>query len=328
MMGQNNNLIFELMSSSRIVFALNAIIRCGVPDYLKKASSAKEIAKALNLNEDFLERLLRFLVVHGFFKQCDDGGYQHNEQSEAFKADHPHSLVPYINMYLSPWSIGSFLTLDQAVQEGESAFRLHMGEEFFDYLSKNEKESEIFNKAMMTNAELRSLLVCENYDFSAFKNVLDIGGGKGHIVKNILRKNSHLTGAVFDLPSVIQQAENDNELIDWHEGNFFEQIPTGYDLHIMGHIIHDWSDEDSLKILEQSRQSIAPHGKIILLERLLGQGDDKEVCQLDLIMMALTSKGKERTREEYHGLFSQSGFELTRAIPTQGPNYIIEARPV
>jgi hypothetical protein len=107
--------------------------------------------------------------------------------------------------------------------------------------------------------------------------------------------------------------------------NFFESVPAG-DAHILKHVIHDWSDEDSMRILRRVHDAGRPGGKLFLVEDMIRPGNDFAPAELvDLEMLVFTDGGRERTEEHFVRLFRESGFELVRVLPTRSPTCIVEA---
>jgi len=111
--------------------------------------------------------------------------------------------------------------------------------------------------------------------------------------------------------------------------DFFTSVPQGADTYIMKYIIHDWDDQDALRILRTCRNAIRPNGKLLLIESVLKQANQPDPGRgLDLTMLVLAPGGRERTEAEFAKLLDQAGFFLTRVIPTAGTLSIIESQPV
>jgi hypothetical protein len=111
------------------------------------------------------------------------------------------------------------------------------------------------------------------------------------------------------------------------EGNFFESVPAGADAYLMRHVIHDWTDEQSVQILSNVRKVIPPKGRLLLVEFAVPSPNDASLGKdADMIMLAFPG-GKERTEEEYRALFEQSGFKLSKVTRTKSSVGVIEGRP-
>jgi len=111
------------------------------------------------------------------------------------------------------------------------------------------------------------------------------------------------------------------------EGNFFESLPPGADAYLMRHIIHDWTDEQSILILSNCRKVIPAHGRVLLVEFAVAAANEASLGKdADMIMMAFPG-GMERTEAEYQALFEQSGFRLSKVTKTKSAVSVVEGRP-
>jgi hypothetical protein len=111
------------------------------------------------------------------------------------------------------------------------------------------------------------------------------------------------------------------------DGDFFQSVPAGGDLYVLKRVIHDWPDEQSIAILKQCRAAIAPAGKLLIIERVITQGDGSQEGKLFDINMLVSAGGQERTGGEYGALLAAAGFRLVRVIPTASPVSLVEATP-
>jgi hypothetical protein len=112
------------------------------------------------------------------------------------------------------------------------------------------------------------------------------------------------------------------------EGSFFESVPEGADAYLLRHIIHDWTDEQSIQLLGNCRRVIPQHGRLLIVEAVVPRGNEPSLAkEFDVTMLAFPG-GLERTEEEYRSLFERSGFELSSVTPTPSVVSVIEGRPV
>jgi hypothetical protein len=164
------------------------------------------------------------------------------------------------------------------------------------------------------------------YDFSRFKRIGDIGGGRGHLLQAALASAPHAQGVLFDLPHVIEDVRGlASDRLTLQAGDFFkDRLPT-CDLYLIMEVIHDWGDAESAAILKAVRQAAPPNGTLLLLESIVPDGPGPHWAKtLDVHMLALLG-GKQRTRSEYEELLGRAGFALKREIPTFADISILEA---
>jgi hypothetical protein len=94
----------------------------------------------------------------------------------------------------------------------------------------------------------------------------------------------------------------------------------------MKHIIHDWDDERASVILKNIATAMgAKKGKVILLESVVPDGPQPDLGKFIDIEMLMLPGGRERTAGEFKELFAQSGFTLTKVVPTKSPLSVVEA---
>ncbi|MBA2761655.1 MAG: hypothetical protein H0U39_06800 [Segetibacter sp.] len=176
--------------------------------------------------------------------------------------------------------------------------------------------------------------IVEAYNISGVDKVADIAGGHGMLLAGILKANPKASGILFDLPSVIDGAipllkeEGIIERIELVSGDFFQSIPKGSDIYLMKHIIHDWDDNSSIKILKNIRSAMNDGGKVLIIEMVVPEGNEPSPSKIMDILMMIMEGGKERTEEEYRTLLKAADLKLTRIIPTKSPYSLVEAEPM
>ncbi len=109
-------------------------------------------------------------------------------------------------MLTDPTTVGAWQGLEESVRTGEPQFAKEFGQEFFDYLAAQPHLSEQFNTAMSQNTRKIAGLVARHYDFGKHTTVLDIGGGDGTLLAEILRAHPSVKGVLLDLPEALTTA--------------------------------------------------------------------------------------------------------------------------
>jgi hypothetical protein len=153
------------------------------------------------------------------------------------------------------------------------------------------------------------------------------------VLEATLQRYPAMRGILFDQGHVVDRAKERlagsavAARCTFVSGDFFETAPAGADAYTMRHIIHDWSDELSVKILRQIRKVIPASGRLLIIETIVPEGNDPSPSKLfDMFMMALPD-GMERTEAQFRALLDAAGFTLTGITPTESPVAVIEARP-
>jgi hypothetical protein len=303
---------------------LHAIANLGVADALGEfPESALALAAATGANADALARALRLLAAHGVFTHTN-GLFRHNEASRLLRADHPQSLRPMVRMFGLPafWPVQG--EMEAAIRTGAPVADQVLAGGVWGYFATNPRESRIFDEAMTAKAHGQVAAVVAAYDFSPFRVIGDIGGGRGHLLQAVLAAAPHATGVLFDQPHVLQQAAAAaSDRLTLHGGSFFTDDLPACDAYLLMEVIHDWDDERSLQILGRVRAAARPGARVLIIEAIVPDEPGPSFAKtLDLWM--LTIGGRQRTQEEYANLFADSGLRFTREIPTPAGVSILE----
>ena len=304
--------------------SLHVIAELGIADALGDApQTAEELAAAAEVHAGALERMLRLLSAHGIFVACE-GGYAHNAASRLLRSDHPQSMRPLVRLQGIPAMWQVYAQLDYSLRTGRSAVDKALPNGYWGYFADHAADRSIFDQAMKMKAEGQTAGILAAYDFSGFETIADLGGGQGHLLAAILRSAPKARGIVFDLPEAIARAAPSDRL-QFQAGSFFEDALPVCDVYLLAQVIHNWSDDESLRILRAVRRSARPGAKLLLVEWLIPEdGKPHWTMLVDLIMLAQFT-GRERTEREFGALLSAAGFRLDRVIGTGLSSFLLEA---
>ncbi len=319
--------IMQMATGAWVTKVISEVTRLGVPDLLKRrgAMNAAEMVTAggIPAAPNALERLLRACASLGVFSEDGEGKFGPTELSEVLTSDSPVSVKKLVEAMGGAWYRGWAELLD-AIKTGKPQVKKVFGMEWWDYLNANPKELEDFGEAMKSNS-LNSLRgVLENCDFKGVEKVADIGGGFGHLAVALLEKYPTLQATVMDLPDLIPLAQERFPVKDravanrlqYVAGNMFDSVPAA-DVYIMKHIIHDWEDDECIRLLQNCHQSMQGDGRVICVDSVLppmGNVGGTAAKLLDINMLVFIA-GKERTEEQWHQLYRTAGFEIRSITP-------------
>lgn len=321
----------RMISGYWISQAIYAAASFGIADLLKDGPRGiDELSQASETNTDALYRLLRALASVGVFAELEGKKFQLTPMAEQLRSDIPGSQRA-LSLMMGGNQFKAFGEINYSIQTGQTSFDKVFGQPIFDHLSENPEEAKIFDAAMMGIHGRESNSVIDAYDFSSIGTLADVGGGNGSQLSAILQAVPQLQGMLFDLPHVIERAKPRLEsagLLGRCQlvgGSFFEKIPSGADVYMMRHIIHDWDDEKSRTILKNIHAAMADDGKLLIVESVIPTGNEPFGGKLLDLVMLLIPGGKERTAEEYKTLLDEAGFRLTQIVPTNCEISVIEA---
>jgi hypothetical protein len=223
--------------------------------------------------------------------------------------------------------------LSHSVETGQPAVEHIYGKPAFEAMAAMPDVFEDFNRGMTALSSQLVPAVLEAYSFSGIRTLMDVAGGHGLVLCEILNRYPHLQGILFDFESVIKDSKCQQCCQDRCRtiaGDFFQQIPGGADAYYFQHIIHDWEDELALKILRNCRRALdgVENGRILVVDSVIPEGPEPHPGKLVDLEMLLMPGGRERTEREFRKLMSKAGFAITRIVPTKAAESVIEARPI
>lgn len=315
--------------------AITAAADLGIADALAEGPlSADELATAVDADVDAVRRLLRALIARGIFRRRRDGRYDLTPLADALRSDAEVSLTGFARWLGSAEHREDWSRLTDAIRTGHAVVHELRGRPFFDYLACEPELEEIFNQAMTSTSELAIAPVVAAYDFSSYGTIVDIGGGQGRLLAAILAVTPHACGVLFDQPQVVAgapavlQRHRVADRVRIAEGSFFDAVPEGGDAYVLKNVIHDWTDDDAVRILRNVRRASELGTKVLLVELVIPPHDREFPGKLlDLEMLVLVS-ARERTAAEYARLLEDAGFQMTRVAQTASPFSVVEATAV
>jgi O-methyltransferase domain len=314
--------IFNLWLGSVVAQMMRTVTDHGIPDLLlERPRTTAELAEAADLHAPSLHRLLRATTGVGLLASGPDGW----------------RLTP-LGQALAEigggpgWAYDATYQLSRTVATGTTGMELAYGQTVFEYLAERPDEAAAFarSQALINAGEPRA--VVDAYDFAGIGVLVDVGGGNGTFLAEVLQRHPRLHGVLFDLPETIAQITP--ELTRFEDrceavgGDFFEAVPPDADAYLLSHVVHDWDEQRCLAMLRNVRSAIAPDGRLLIVEMVMPPGDEPHPAKLLDIVMLILSGGTERTESEYGELLAKAGFRLARVIPTRSPVSVLEARPV
>ncbi|MBE9043762.1 methyltransferase [Pleurocapsales cyanobacterium LEGE 10410] len=331
--------ILQMMNAYRLTQNISVAAQLGIADLLaERPRSVVELAQETKSDPQSLYRLLRTLASFDIFAEIEAQKFRLTPRAALLKTDAPGSLRGYATVMGAQWHWQMWKDILHSVKTGESAFEAVYGMSFEDYYEQHPEDAKNFDAAMKGALTLSDRSILDSYDFSGFKQVVDLatgGQGDGELLATILQQNPGVTGIYFDTSARLENAKGTvedksvGERCELAGGDFFESVSAGGDAYIVKNLIHDYDDEKVGLILSNLRQAIADNGKLLIVEMIVPPGNEPSLAKiLDVEAMIMTPGAIERTAEEYGQLLSQAGFETTRIIPTKSPMSIIEAIPV
>lgn len=328
--------LVDLIGGNWATQAIGVAARLGLADHVASGvDQVGELARACDCNESALLRLLRGLAALGILQLGEDGRCSLTTTGELLRRDAALSLNSHAQWWSQQaWNVWS--DLFGSVRTGKSARQRALGQRGFDHLEGDPESARLFHRSM---AELTRLVAIELANSPALPDsgvVIDLGGGHGELLAEVLRARPRLRGVLFDLDHAIAgaqahlQAAGVAERVIVRTGDFFEALPQPVDVVLLKSVLHDWNDEDAIRILRRARDALTIDGRVLVIERVMPRPIEdcpahRTTARSDLNMLVGLG-GRERTDEDYDALLSAAGLSRRRTLPAAAAFSVIEAQ--
>jgi SAM-dependent methyltransferase len=300
--------------------------------------TSAELAASTGADVHALHRLLRALTSFDICAEREDGSFALTPLGALLRDDSSQSLRAWTlwwGKYLWPvW--GNLL---HSVRTGQSARKLLFGTDGFAHLDKDPEAAATFYRVTIELTRETAQLVTRAYDFSGLRQIVDVGGGYGELLAQVLAANPGASGILFDLPRAVEGAADNFEKnhadlggrCSFAAGDFFESIPAGADAYMLKSVIHDWNDERSIRIMQNIRQAMAENSRLLIIEPIMPARDAEPsrratFARQDLTMLVALG-AQERSEAEFSKLLAAADLRISRIVPAGPISNVIEAVP-
>jgi hypothetical protein len=310
--------------------AIRVAVRLGIADNLADGPKTPEqLAELTGSNAGHLRRILRFLATRGVFREDETGAYHLTTAANFLRVDSPVPIRSMVLLLTDPkiyWEPAG--RLEETVRAGTTVFNKINGMPLFDFLAADEESGDVFHTGIADLSAVEQGSIAESFQFPETGTVVDVAGGPGGMLHAILTRNPGLRGVLYEQEDLLKQLRLDDAAIAgrWETvaGNFFSDVPPSGDIYLLKRVLHDWSDEDCLRILKTCRAAMSETSRLLVIDAVIPTGDDPHPGKLYDVAMMTNFDGKERTAAEFDELFAKAGLKALRIIPTPGTLSIIE----
>jgi hypothetical protein len=327
--------LLELMQGSVLTQAIAAAAKLGIADVLADGPlAAEEIANRVGADPEATYRLLRMLSGYSVFAVQPDGRFDLTPMADALRDDAPDSMRGMAVLMGHPVLWEDWGHLLTSVRTGEASLPQLRGMSAFEFFMANPEYAGVFFQGFGNISQAETDPVLAAYDFSQFRTIVDVMGGRGALLAGILSRAPNSRGVLFDREAATADAPRVFEAagvagrVTISSGTYFDKLPAGADAYLLKHILHDFKEPECIALLKSVREAIAPDGKLLMIEFVLGGNNERHIGNVIDLWLHLLLGAKERTLPEYTELFAKAGLKVTRAVPTNSPVSIVEAVPV
>lgn len=306
-------------------------VRSGLIDALgAEPRPVESLAAELGLHAGTVLRVLRALATFGLCAHVSADAFAATPLGARLRKDAPNSMRG-VALHWGGRTMTMLGTIGDTLATGEPG----KGNGNFAALIADPVEGDIFYRAMAEQSLPVARALTGAYDFSRFGTVMDVGGGYGAVLTEILRAYPCVKGAIYDLREVAAGAHryldetNLSDRIGYVAGSFFDSVPAGADCLLLKFILHDWSDAEVATIMANCRAALSEGSKALIIEKLLPETvgpADESVVRSDLVMLPIN--GKERTLAEYQQLAANANFAYCHHAPLVDGCSIVEIQAI
>lgn len=314
--------------------SLHVAAELGIADLVEDGpKTVEELAAATGAHRDSLYRLLRALAAQGVFAEDERGRFATTPAAALLRRGALRDGVLLCGEVAGDGSWWSAVgALRHSVMTGEPAFRRQHGMGFFEYLGARPECGRRFDRGMANFATAENPAIAGAYDYSRFGHIVDVGGGRGGLLAEILARHPSARGTLFDLPEVVRDpAPLDRAAMPgrWAAvgGDFFRSVPAGGDAYVLKRVLHDWSDDRCARILRRCREAMGGDARLLIVDAVVPPGNAPHPGKVMDILMMVFAEGRERTEQEFAALLGKAGLRLTRIATTPSALSIVEAAP-
>jgi 2,7-dihydroxy-5-methyl-1-naphthoate 7-O-methyltransferase len=286
-----------------------------------------DLAAAAGCDPYSLHRVLTYLAGKGVFEEASPGRFELNETAQGL-------LDPSVRLGLDLNGIGGRMayawgTLPTYVRMGKPGYQELFGLPFWEDLEAHPEVSESFDELIgpaghgtpNPNFEITG-------GWEAARHVVDVGGGTGAMLAEILRARPWIRGTLVDLPrtvarsSDIFQASGVADRVTAVGQTFFDPLPSGADVYLLKSVINDWPDEETVAILSRCADAARRGGRVVVLGGIT-LDEAPRALVIEMVLLA----GRQRTVSEFSTLASRAGLKVSTAERQPSGHFVVECLP-
>jgi SAM-dependent methyltransferase len=311
-------------------WCVHVAVTLRVAEHIESGTSdIADLAAAAGADRESLLRVLRHLVGKGVFDEPEPERFALNEPARLL-------LDPAARVGLNLEGIGGRMahawgSLLRAVRTGAPAYHEVFGRPFWDDLAAHPPLAADFDALMgpAGHGTPDPDVLIAGDGWASVQRVVDVGGGTGALLAEVLRAHPDTRGILVDLPRTVARsgpifdAAGVADRVTISGQSFFDPLPSGADLYLLKSVLNDWPDREAAAILRRCADAARPDGRVVVLSGV--SPDEQGPPAPELLMMVLVG-GKDRNLSEFRELARGAGLEVYSAGRNRAGRFVVECR--
>jgi hypothetical protein len=312
--------ILDAMLAPLDAAVLGALCTLGVPDEIRGGVDIATLAALVDVDVDRLTRLVRYAHSRGWLRLDRRERVRATRVTRFLARRHAGGWSGWVEFAGGTDVQGALATLASDPRVADP-FAAANGSAFFDWCSAHPDRQAAFDAAMAAGARMHALALDDALDWSGTRRVCDVGGGTGDLLRVLVGAHPELLGVVVEIPSVAARIPP-NDRITVRAADAFGYAEPKCDRYLFVNVVHDWSDDDAVRLLATVRRVAPAHSDAVVVE---GERRARPTAGIalstDLLMLALTPGGRERSTAEIAALATRAGWSHQRRLALPSGDY-------
>jgi hypothetical protein len=325
--------VLEHSAGFSVAYLLGAMVELGIPDELASGpKSAEELAITLHCDADAVHRALRMGAVYDLVRLDRTGRFHATRLTKALTSDAAYASDQWCSFMASKAHQNAWGDLAATMRSGESAFRRQNGMSFFAWFDTHPAEGRAFTAGLSGLTLSEASAISASYRFPRSGVVCDIAGGSGALLGEVLRRMPDARGILIEAPLVLSEAARHlgslgvSHRVEFREGDLFGELRATADVYLLKWILHDWDDDDCVRLLGNVATMMPSSAKLVVIEGVQDHSSaHARFSPIDLQMLVVTEGGRERSISEIQHLMTKAGLRPTSVSRTPADLALVEA---
>lgn len=320
-------LLYELGGKHRAQ-VLSTLAAVRVPDLLQEygASTLDQLAERSGCDGEDLESLVRAAAGLGCLREGPPGTFGLTERGAQLCRDRLGAFASFLGSR-SQWDPWSRLRDGMRDTERRPPLEHALGRTLYAFMANEPAASAEYDAAIdaFTRHEARHLE--GRLDLESARLLVDVGGGRGTLLRSLLAQAPQARGILYDLPHVVDAVRPDLPAnVEAVAGDFQASVPPGADVYLVKHVLHNWPDATAARILQNCRDARAKDGRIVVIDAVLAPDNRPDLARMLDLEMRVLCGGRERRKPELRRLLHDAGLQIERAEELTSSSWLFVCR--